>query len=232
MVIASHCLNQLPKFDECTGAVTKCLHVAWVKGQHLVKTPQAGRKLFEFAHGKPKVVIGVIAVWIEFDCFAQEIYCAVQQSEFGINDSQHFEGIAMPRVNGKDLPLNGFGLRQLIACQARSGSIKLNFHQLSTSFWYRNVFMLGMSIFDSVVLLVFPEEIFRAFNFHEGATDMVRYLWMVGWFGVLVTVLYGYSYLKDWEFERVSLICFSVMLTNLGQTFSISTASTSRSRPT
>ena len=79
--------------------------------------------------------------------------------------------------------------------------------------------MLGMSIFDSVVLLVFPEEIFRAFNFHEGATDMVRYLWMVGWFGVLVTVLYGYSYLKDWEFERVSLICFSVMLTNLGHDF-------------
>ena len=137
MVIAGHCLNQLSQFDECTGAVTKCLHVAWVKGQHLVKTLKPGRKLFEFAHGKPEVVIGVIAVRIEFDRFAQEIYRAVQQSEFGINDSQHLERIAMPRVNGQDLLVNGFGAQQLIVCQARSGSLKLNFHQLSTSFWYQ-----------------------------------------------------------------------------------------------
>ncbi len=120
----------------------------------------------------------------------------------------------VPATNNEDARVTDEELRLLLSPAPVGKEAGIN-----NNFWYRNVFMLGMSIFDSVVLLVFPEEIFRAFNFHEGATDMVRYLWMVGWFGVLVTVLYGYSYLKDWEFERVSLICFSVMLTNLGHDF-------------
>ena len=90
---------------------------------------------------------------------------------------------------------------------------------ISNSFWYRNAFMLCLSIFQTVLLLVFPEEVFRAFGFPEGATDMANYLRMVGWFGVMITVLYGYSYLWGWEFERVSLICFSVLLTNFGHDF-------------
>ena len=90
---------------------------------------------------------------------------------------------------------------------------------ISNSFWYRNAFMLCLSIFQTVLLLVFPEEVFRAFGFPAGATDMARYLQMAGWFGVMMTVLYGYSYLWDWEFERVSLICFSVLLTNFWHDF-------------
>ena len=90
---------------------------------------------------------------------------------------------------------------------------------IDNSFWYRNAFMLCLSIFQTVLLLVFPEEVFRAFGFPEGATDMARYLRMAGWFGVMMTVLYGYSYLWGWEFERVSLICFSVLLTNLAHDF-------------
>lgn len=90
---------------------------------------------------------------------------------------------------------------------------------IDNSFWYRNAFMLCMAIFEAVLLLVFPGEVFRAFNFPEGATDLARYLWLAGWLGVLITLLYGYSYLRGWEYERVALICFSVLLTNFGHDF-------------
>ena len=87
------------------------------------------------------------------------------------------------------------------------------------SFWYRNAFLLAVSIFDTVMLLRFPHEIYRTFHIDPGATDLARYLTMVGWSGIGITLVYAYSYLRDWQFERVSLICFAVLLTNYGHDF-------------
>ena len=86
-------------------------------------------------------------------------------------------------------------------------------------FWYRNVFLLALAIFDAVVLLLFPERVFQTFIIPGAPQGLAIYLLMVGWSGVMVTVLYGYSYLLDWDFERVSMICFSIQLAGFVRDF-------------
>ena len=147
------------------------------------------------------------------DCRQQSKFLA-HKSSSTIKSAQLSKPSTVPANNNEDARVSDEELRLLLSpAPVDKGA------GIGNSFWYRNAFMLCLSIFQTVLLLVFPEEVFRAFGFPAGATDMARYLQMAGWFGVMMTVLYGYSYLWDWEFERVSLICFSVLLTNFWHDF-------------
>ncbi len=115
----------------------------------------------------------------------------------------------MPALNNDDARVTDEELRLLMLRAPVGKKSAIDVH-----FWYRNLFLLSLSIFDTVVLQFFPEEIFQAFNTLGAPPGLALYLLMVGWFGVMVAVLYGYSYLMDWQFERISMICFAVLLTS------------------
>ncbi len=125
----------------------------------------------------------------------------------------------VPKPLTDDARVTDEELRLLLAPAPTDRNGAYDYTGVDRYFWHRSVFMLAVSIFDTVVLLFLPHEVFRVFELPEGAPALARYLHLEGWVGLLVTVLYGYSYLRDWNFDRIALVSFAIMLTNFGHDF-------------
>ncbi len=86
---------------------------------------------------------------------------------------------------------------------------------VDTWFKYRILFLLSVAVSYASKLIFFPE--LAVGNFEPGgeAETLTRYLQYRAGFVVLISAVYLYSYLKDWHFEQVSLVCLGVGVTAL-----------------
>lgn len=83
-------------------------------------------------------------------------------------------------------------------------------------FKYRNLFLLAVVISQVVKLLFFSH--LAIGNFELGALDpqaFERYLVFRACFVIAISAFYLFSYLKDWHFEKVSLLYVGIALTAL-----------------
>lgn len=82
-------------------------------------------------------------------------------------------------------------------------------------FKYRNAYLLSIITFYVVKLLLFTEATISNFVMHpDDARDLVRYIQLRAMVVVVFTAFYIWSYLKNWRFEKVSLIFAVVSLTS------------------
>jgi len=82
-------------------------------------------------------------------------------------------------------------------------------------FRYRNAYLLVTIGFYVIKLLFFTEATIANFVMHpDDKDDLVRYIQLRAVFVVMFTTFYLWSYLKNWKFDKVSLIFAVVSLTS------------------
>lgn len=77
-------------------------------------------------------------------------------------------------------------------------------------FKYRMLFLLGVAAMYTSKLLFFPVMVAANFDLGGSAFSIDDYSLLRAGFVVLISAVYFYSYLKDWHFERVSLVFLGV----------------------
>ena len=86
-------------------------------------------------------------------------------------------------------------------------------------FKYRNAFLLVVSFGMVVRLLFFPSQALLSFGFPSSMENMSGYFQARGWYALVVTLVYIFSYVKDWHFSRVALIIASLAFAGLVSDF-------------
>jgi len=86
-------------------------------------------------------------------------------------------------------------------------------------FTLRNRILMLLILFFVVKLLFFPEQTSTDLNIPPELRDLRPYLQYRGVFIALTTAIYYFSYVKDWHFERISLVLCSVAFTGLAMDF-------------
>ncbi len=87
-------------------------------------------------------------------------------------------------------------------------------------FKYRNLFLLTVVIAQCIKLLFYPD--LALGNFQHDAAGMealARYMHYRALFVVLIAAFYLFSYLRNWYFERVSLVYVGIAFTALGMDY-------------
>jgi hypothetical protein len=82
-------------------------------------------------------------------------------------------------------------------------------------FKYRMIFLLAVVVAFTGKLLFMPALAAANFDLGESDLSLDLYFQFRAGFIVMITGLYLYSYLRDWQFERVSLLVLSVAVTAL-----------------
>lgn len=82
-------------------------------------------------------------------------------------------------------------------------------------FKYRMLFLLAVVVAYTSKLLFFPALAAVNFDLGAGTFSLDRYFQFRAGFVILISAVYLYSYLKDWHFERVSLVFLGVGVTAL-----------------
>jgi presenilin-like A22 family membrane protease len=82
-------------------------------------------------------------------------------------------------------------------------------------FKYRILFLLAVVVAYTVKLIFLTEMAVGNFESGADAQALSNYLQYRAGFVVLISAVYLYSYLKNWYFEQVSLICLGVGVTAL-----------------
>jgi hypothetical protein len=77
-------------------------------------------------------------------------------------------------------------------------------------FKYRMIFLLAVVLSYIVKLLFFPALAAGNFDLSVSNSSLDRYFQFRAGFVILLTGVYTFSYLKDWQFERVSLVFLGV----------------------
>jgi len=85
---------------------------------------------------------------------------------------------------------------------------------LHQGFQYRNIFLLLCALWFLFRLLFFPDAVYQVLSLPAGIESFASYLQKRGWVYVFWLVLYSWSYVKNWYFERVALLCFASELTS------------------
>ena len=86
---------------------------------------------------------------------------------------------------------------------------------LDGGFKYRMTFLFAAVSYYVVKLVFFPALTAGNFDLGASAHDLQRYVLYRAAFVVLATVVYLFSYLRDWQFEKVSLAFLMLALTAL-----------------
>jgi len=82
-------------------------------------------------------------------------------------------------------------------------------------FKYRMIFLLVVVVAFTGKLLFFPALAAANFDLSGSHLTLDRYFQFRAGFITVITGVYLYSYLKDWQFERVSLLVLGVAVTAL-----------------
>lgn len=82
-------------------------------------------------------------------------------------------------------------------------------------FKYRMIFLLAVVVAYTGKLLFFPALAAANFDLSASHLTLDRYFQFRAGFITVITGVYLYSYLKDWQFERVSLLVLGVAVTAL-----------------
>jgi len=88
----------------------------------------------------------------------------------------------------------------------------LGFFKASTpgrGFQYRTIFLLVCTLWYLMGLIVFPEAVQQLLPLSPSAETAWPYLQKRGYLYLFWLLLYGWSYAKDWYFERIALVCFA-----------------------
>ena len=80
-------------------------------------------------------------------------------------------------------------------------------------FKYRNIFLLMCTLWFLLRLLFFPEAVQQLLHLSPSTETTLPYLQKRGYLYLFWLLLYGWSYAKDWYFERVALVCFASEVT-------------------
>jgi hypothetical protein len=91
----------------------------------------------------------------------------------------------------------------------------VHFSGVDKGFKYRNAFLLLVTLYFVTRLLFFPQQSLKPFNFTSQIGSLSSYIQMRGWYLLAIMFVYVYSYIKDWHFSRVALICASLSFANL-----------------
>lgn len=86
---------------------------------------------------------------------------------------------------------------------------------VDTWFKYRMLFLLVVVMAYTGKLLFFPALAAANFDLGANAASLQHYFQLRAGFVILVSAVYLYSYLKDWHFERLSLVFLGVGATAL-----------------
>lgn len=87
---------------------------------------------------------------------------------------------------------------------------------IGRGFKYRNIFLLLCTLCFLIRLMFFPEAVQQVLNFSPSPETALPYLQKRGYLYLFWLLLYGWSYAKDWYFERVALVCFASEVTIFG----------------
>ena len=87
------------------------------------------------------------------------------------------------------------------------------------AFKYRNAFLLVVSLSIVVRFLFFPTQALSSFGFPPSMVDMPGYFQLRGWYALVVSVIYLFSYVKDWYFARVALVVATLAFAGLVSDF-------------
>jgi hypothetical protein len=90
--------------------------------------------------------------------------------------------------------------------------------QLKVDPWFkfRNFFLLTLVSASSIKLLFFTHVAIANFANHEsGIADLTFYMKLRALFVIAISAVYLYSYLKDWYFEKISLLYVGIASTAL-----------------
>jgi len=82
-------------------------------------------------------------------------------------------------------------------------------------FRYRNIFLMLCALWFIGMLLFSPEVVYQVLTFPPALETVEPYLQKRGWLYGFWLFFYGWSYAKDWHFERVALVCFASEVTIL-----------------
>jgi len=99
------------------------------------------------------------------------------------------------------------------------GTTKKEPSGVDSGFKYRNAFLLIVSFGMVVRLLFFPSQALLSFGFPPSMDNMAGYFQARGWYALVVSLVYLYSYLKDWYFSRVALIVATLAFAGLVSDF-------------
>jgi hypothetical protein len=88
-------------------------------------------------------------------------------------------------------------------------------HAQCGSFKYRNIFLLLCTLWFLIWFLLFPEAVYQVLTLPLNAETFSPYLQKRGWLYIFWLMIYGWSYARDWYFERVALVCFVSEMTIL-----------------
>ena len=104
---------------------------------------------------------------------------------------------------------------ELTALMASAGAVRVD-----RWFKYRNLFLLSVVVAQCVKLLFYPDLALGNFQHDaEGMAALARYMHYRAVFVVLIALVYLFSYLRNWYFERVSLIYVGIAFTALGMDY-------------
>ncbi len=87
-------------------------------------------------------------------------------------------------------------------------------------FKYRNLFLLTVVVAQCAKLLFYPD--LALGNFQHDAAELqaiARYMHYRAIFVMLIAAVYLFSYLRNWYFERVSLVYVGIAFTALGMDY-------------
>jgi hypothetical protein len=82
-------------------------------------------------------------------------------------------------------------------------------------FKYRMIFLLAVVVAYTAKLLFFPALASANFDLSASHLTLDRYFQFRAGFITVISGVYLYSYLRDWQFERVSLLVLGVAVTAL-----------------
>jgi cytochrome c oxidase subunit IV len=83
------------------------------------------------------------------------------------------------------------------------------------NFRWRHAFLLSFCLAYIVRLFFFPEVAIQYFNFAgEDVGRKMLFLQMRGWVVLAGTLVYLFSYTRDWHFAKVSLVIFAMALSS------------------
>ena len=82
-------------------------------------------------------------------------------------------------------------------------------------FKYRMIFLLAVTVMYTAKLFFFSTLAAANFDISTSDVELKKYFQYRAVFVIVVSAVYLYSYLKDWQFERVSLVFLGVGVTAL-----------------
>lgn len=107
----------------------------------------------------------------------------------------------LPRLSPQDPP---------VAPAAPAARAQMADASVDTWFKYRMLFLLAVVVAYTGKLLFFPALAAANFDIGGSAASLHHYFQLRAGFVILISALYLYSYLKDWHFERLSLVFLGV----------------------